>query len=609
MNKKIFLSILAIVLVVATFLYVVKTTYNSSATIKVSLASSNTENYQCENTLAPFHEAVTSANGTVFNVDVGTPLNNGKTLSLADIPKSTYTDDYSLLQEAFKQAKQEGVSTLIIPQRTYEIHIPASLASTSVPIFNLSGIHNLIIDGQGSTFHFYDIHNAILINQADNVILKNLIIDWVPSLSAGGVLRHDAEKGTILQITTPLENSQWLFPLPITQLIEYDVADRKWNDSFPLEWSGSTSDPVNGFKYIGIYKGLPTYTAAHFSKIVDGTTFLATIRTNEYTAVSVLNSTNVSIENVDIYSSPGIGFGASHGNEGVMLCDSKVIRNPADSSRLISSTADASYFFGDKGNIAVLNNTFEFQGDDGVNVHAAFIPINSISSQSVIIDKDLAADIDVGDTIRFSSGKDLSTLFEATISSMSKTEQSCKANCSEQINFNKTLPQGITTNDYIIDLNHQGENYIVSGNTIENNRGAAILAQAENGLVEHNILGGNTLNGITLTADTSHFKEGPGADNVTVTNNTLSHIGYGSAERPPSGILVAGDVSNNGVISASANYPNQSLLIENNSLNDIPGTGILVESATNVKVEGNTFQNIDTTVQVSKSQDVEQAQP
>jgi hypothetical protein len=83
---------------------------------------------------------------------------------------------------------------------------------------------------------------------------------------------------------------------------------------------------------------------------------------------TIIDSSNVTVEDVTFYSLPGMGLYAKNSSD-LLLRRVGVRRR---TGRPMSITADAAHFNGCYGTVSLTDTYFEGQGDDGLNVHGMF---------------------------------------------------------------------------------------------------------------------------------------------------------------------------------------------------------------------------------------------
>lgn len=145
-----------------------------------------------------------------------------------------------------------------------------------------------------------------------------------------------------------------------------------------------------------------------------------------------------------------------------------------------------------------------------------------------------------------------------------------------------------------------GAGYVLRNNTIMNHRERGMILQADNGLIENNVINGSTLIGIFIGPE-SYWGSAVYSRNVTIRNNTISNVGYWAGS---TGAVVVAPNSQYDLPPAGAF---QNIVIDGNTFQNFNVTGIFVSSASGVAITNNTFSNVQDAIPFAeddKGQDV-----
>jgi hypothetical protein len=293
-------------------------------------------------------------------------------------------------------------------------------------------------------------------------------------------------------------------------------------------------------------------------------------------AVTVWNSQDVTMNNVTIYAAPLIGFIIEYGR-GIHLINCKVTRSDG---RPISTMGDAVHFGSHGGDVIIENSQFSYQGDDGLNIHTAMIPVSSGTT---------ATSLAVANFTGSKTG-DVVGLFNASTGFVGTTT----ANCSNGACTADTSSIS-STGGYVADLTLTPARFVVQNNTFSNNRARGALFQTPYGLVQNNTFIGQSLFSVYFV-ESSFWNEGPGAQDIQFSNNTIESPGIGGGN----GAITIGAENSSGVIMYNATaadpYPpipgiNQNLVFAYNTIENVPGAAFYISSANNVILYKNTLTN------------------
>jgi len=145
-----------------------------------------------------------------------------------------------------------------------------------------------------------------------------------------------------------------------------------------------------------------------------------------------------------------------------------------------------------------------------------------------------------------------------------------------------------------------GAGYVLRNNTITNHRERGMILQADNGLIENNVISGSTLIGIFIGPE-SYWGSAVYSRNVTIRDNTISNVGYWAGSN---GAIVVATNSQYDLPPAGAF---QNIVIDGNSFQNFNVTGIFVSSTNGVVITNNTFRNVQEAISFAeddKGQDV-----
>ncbi len=211
-------------------------------------------------------------------------------------------------------------------------------------------------------------------------MLKYVTIDW-PKLQIAAL-------GTIVSSATtgPRRNTYDLqldpayvgaaTPPAYKAIHAWDAEHGYWSLQYPDHDQGY--NPSQLLSASGAARGVQSWAV----RFAPGERVLVRHYTTEGDAIDILHGRDVALENVTIYSSPGFGIAVLQGSSGFAISHSKITRAPG---RLISTAADAVHIDNMAGDVLIEDNTFAYQGDDGLNVNATLFSIATTGTSEIII--------------------------------------------------------------------------------------------------------------------------------------------------------------------------------------------------------------------------------
>lgn len=432
------------------------------------------------------------------------------------------------------------------------------LVTTAFPIFNMK---NVKIDGQGSTFIFHGRMIPFMVDNSENINIKNLTIDWeIPFNSEGLVIASDPVNKTFdIQISNKypyeIRNGQLIFLKEnyehgIGQSILFDPV--KVGVTFQTEeyTSLTTKTKVsvqNGLKSIA-YKypvdpKAPEQSRIGFqdkllvkqlkpglvriynhSKMLPPIGQILVMKGDQSVnriapAIRINDTKEFLLENVIINHAGGMGFLAEN-SENITL--DKLIIVPSN-GRMISTTADATHFVGCRGQVTIKNSTFQNMLDDGVNIHGAYQVV-----QDILDDYSVGVRMGHFQQQSFCIGRTNDTLgivrladsfFAVKKLSIKKIEE--RNGRYQIITFNEKIPADLKAGDYLENIDAYPE-VLIQNCTISKNRARGLLLSTPKKTVVENCIFGTEMEAILLAVESGFWYESGSVLDLTIRNNTFN---------------------------------------------------------------------------------------
>jgi polygalacturonase len=275
-------------------------------------------------------------------------------------------DDTPAIIKALQACNNNTNSKLIFDFGTYDIYgsqkDERGNFNPSVVIKNLS---NLTIEGNGSEFVGHDYASMFHFSGCSNLSVANLTVDWDPlPYTQGKVIAVDSDYIDI-EVIAPFVAKKGLHTEAI---IGYDPEKRRmarrFTDHYQLGFEKTTE--VVGPGVMRLFIGRKDRFAGTMPAV--GTFVIARHQVYGYQAFEFEKCKNVNLENVSIYSNPGMGVTGDECRD-ISIRHLKVMLRPG-TGRWMSCTADATHFAGCRGTITMENCLFEGMGDDATNVRS-----------------------------------------------------------------------------------------------------------------------------------------------------------------------------------------------------------------------------------------------
>ncbi|NMH86867.1 right-handed parallel beta-helix repeat-containing protein [Flavivirga algicola] len=512
------------------------------------------------------------------------------------------------------------------PDKGYEKFVYISnhcdlMVSTPFPIKNFK---NLTIDGQGSTFIFHGVMIPFLVEESENISIKNLTIDWAePFHSEGLIVANDDKNKTFdMEISDEypyeIRNGQIYFIKPyyehsLGQSILYDpnrsaiAFNTETYTGITVKKRTTTYNGIENIKYKYInderapeYKDIGLEARIHVEQLKPGLVrihnhkkklppvgMILTMKGEQgFNRVSpafrVTHTNGFNGTNINIHHAGGMGIIAE--NSADLILDSFNI-TPSN-GRMVSTTADATHFVGCRGKVVLKNCTFNNQLDDATNVHGTYQKIvdvlgdNKIGVRMMHHQQKGFVIAQPNDTIGFVRLDN--SFFPYEKNTVKKIEY---LNSRYQIvTFNKALPKEIKSGDLIENLSGYPDLLVKNCNISKNRARGLLISNPVNTVIEDNFF--NTeMEAILIPVESSYWFESGNAANVTIRNNVFQdsqHSGF-----------------NRGVIRFVTDDDNQNIAfrnieIDNNTFNHFDNLILEIANAEGLKFTNNTITNSGT---------------
>jgi len=242
--------------------------------------------------------------------------------------------------------------------------------------------NNLIIEGNGADFVFHDRIQPFTLDHCTNVTIKNLTIDWDIPLTAQAEVIEITDDYIVLKIDpreSPyiIENDQLVFvgegwKSPFWGIMEIERESRLIapytgdGGCCGRGWDKAVAEEIES----GLVKIKKPFGLQRPEK---GNILILRHNKRDHAGMFFFHSKNISVENVEIYHTAGLGI-LSQFSENISMDHVKMIPN-LTKNRYLSGHDDGFHFSNCKGQIRVTNCEFAALMDDPVNIHGTSVRI------------------------------------------------------------------------------------------------------------------------------------------------------------------------------------------------------------------------------------------
>jgi len=516
--------------------------------------------------------AWTGADGKPVQLVVRQPASLNSRIRVTIGPVNSAEDARPYFESALAKAVQSGANTLSLSGGTYNFLTTENANKSHLLLQNLK---DFIIEGNGSVLNFSQNSNGILIQQSQRLRLENLTVNYtLLSTSLGRIALQDGHNVLVIDSKYPVNEKVDIF-----QLAEVEPASKTFvTGGVRLIFAPGAERPVN--------IGNQTYQFSGFDKLKANTSFLVINQWYGGQAIRVDGfrkpgqTEDITFSKVNLQSTPGMGLFVTGLKRGLALLDSNFAPDPNSTSNYGGVAWDGVHIFMGGGDVLIKGNHFAFLGDDTMNLNFPIHPVLNVDAQGKTIT--------LGNSSRFIAKGDKLAFFDAqgqysgyaTVDSDIVTAGG--GNNSMQLDG---LPANVTTKSFVRNVSLISSRYAITDNIIENTNGHGVLVQIPNVLVSNNTFKSIDRNAIRLLSSTS-WREGVGAFNVAVRNNTVMNGGLDPGRNIPWSAITAYGQGHDGNL--QDNLINENIEISDNKLQNLKQGCIAIANSRNVKIKNNT---------------------
>lgn len=431
------------------------------------------------------------------------------------------TDDGPAIRKAVSDAVALGkpAKVTFAPKKSYYLAY-----DPSTPSLQIDNAQDLEIDGKGATLLLEAPESAFSLSKSVRCTVRNLTIDY-PKLpyTQGTIVGVDPAStsfdlalmpGYDLPAAGPAD-TWWVSILgPTGHGLKLTVGDalflqsvepvagkdRTYRVTLKAPWAGQVHNIA-----IGDRSFLPTQ--AGLERFKHGALF----STNE--------TTNTLLENITIYTSPGLSILLYYNVGKVTIRGVKIINKPG-TDRVMSSRSDGIHCAGNVVGPTIENCVFEGLMDDSINIHCMGRAVTAVASDTQVTVSPNAWDFRVGDTLQAYDAQSGKILGNANLVSRNPVPGGISFVLSAPITGMTVDPASKTAKTVLYDLSQAGSGFVIRNNTFLPQRRYAALIRAHDGLIEGNTITGGA--GFDLSNETGSYEEGPIPDNVVIRNNMFT---------------------------------------------------------------------------------------
>lgn len=462
-----------------------------------------------------------------------------KVVDIADFSKYQRPDDATpMVIAAIDYCRKIKATKLVFSKKTY--HFKRDLAVEKYVfmsnndeglkrfVFDLSGMENFEVDGQGAKFILTGFLSPFLLTDSHHIRFCNFSIDYTRTFhSEAKILSVDPE-GIIVSLNEKfpykIDHQTLLFTdsagvvYPWSDLLEFDPLKKETAYMANDLWIGSNV-PVKEIS--------PGVLRLNSPKVIGtpGNVMVFASALRMVPAFNLSESSDIHFYGIDIFHCGGMGIVAQNSRD-IFLDKVRVTPSPG-TQRVVSITADATHFSNCSGKISIENCLFENQKDDATNIHGIYSRISRIVSPfeievELVHRQQFGFEyVRAGLPIEFVTGPGMNKFGDRKIDrSISINKQFTK------VFFKEAIPQETKVGDAIASTKGYPE-VLIRNCTIRGNRARGILLNSRGKtLVERNTFHVPGA-AILFEGDASFWFEQSGVNGVIIRNNIFDNCNYG----------------------------------------------------------------------------------
>lgn len=405
--------------------------------------------------------------------------------------------------------------------------------------FLIKDMRNVTIEGDGSDFMFHGCMVPFAVKGSSNVTIKGVSVDYdYPWTFEGTVLSSDPVSRSFTVKVFPdtkyrIEGDRLFFggydwEYPMGESILFDPKTHRpffytcaYDHGY---WSGEMGardlgDGVVEFTRLSA-RDVPPVGSVWDDKGPTGLNRL-------YPAIAVLSSKDVSITDVHVYRSCGMGV-ISEYSENISISGYSTAAREG-SPRMVTTSADATHFVSCKGRITIENSLFESMLDDAANIHGIYMLVDSVLSSNTLrahfghfqqVGDQFA---DEGDVISFVDKSNLRPVGSGRIRSIDKSDLKAYI-----IETDFDLGGVADPTNIALENISRGADVTIRNCTVRYNRARSLLLSTYGDVLVEDCDFASQMAGICVSGDANFWYESGRTKNIVIRNNKFTDLAIGA---------------------------------------------------------------------------------
>lgn len=515
-------------------------------------------------------------------------------------------DDTPAILSAIEACKSKKNSNLLFEPGSYDIYgSKKDKRGNFEPSIEIENLSHLTIDGKGAEFIGHDYSTLFHFTDCSNIMVTNLSVDWDPLPFTQGKVVYIDTNYVDIKVVAPFVAREGLHTEAI---LGYDLEKhrmaRRFTDHYQLGFEKTTEVVDSGV--MRLFIGRKDRFAGTMPSI--GMNIIARHHVYGYQSFEFSKCSGVQLENVNIYSNPGMGVTGEECRD-INLRHVRIMIRPG-TGRWMSSTADATNFRGCRGTIVMENCLFEGQGDDATNVRSGEYMLVSgrIEDNKLQIKTGYRYGGDptppeIGDILEISGAdKPLLPYSTLTVKSVGISDKDKTL----IVGFSEKLPERAQTGDIVANASSCPILRIRNCTAIRN-RARGFIIKTRDVIIEDCTFQDICASAVGLEADINAWWESIGSRDVIIRNNRFIDCKFESeylqgvieshtmSQTAPAGVHRRITIENNIFLGSDGNIIKlgsaDGVDILNNIIDRPKNEAILLYNSKNININGNRLTN------------------
>lgn len=437
-------------------------------------------------------------------------------------------------------------------------------------VFNLSGMADLEIDGQGSAFIFDGYVCPFLLDNSKQISIKNFSIDYKRTFHSEGIIEAAYQDSLDIAFSPAfpytVKNNKLMFTGD--QVIGKDNAGEPKRVVYPfwhlLEFDAVKREPAPYARdYLNVQNMVvkelkPGVVRIFFPRLKGtvGNTLVFNATDRMIPAFTVSESQDLNFANLTLYHAGGMGIVAQR-SKNIILDKVDVVAAPG---RMLSLAADATHFVNCSGKIIMQNCKFESAMDDATNIHGIYVKIIKLISPTEVIVKLIHYQqfgfdfLTQNAKVEITEAESLNPYQENTVAKSVRLNKEFT-----KVTFAQPISDKVKVGD-VIAASGDYPDVLIKNCIIQKNRARGFLLGSRGKIVLENNYFHTQCAAIDLEGDGRFWFEQSGVRDLTLRNNVFDNCNY-SLMLGAGVIMVGSGIEES---KKSESRYNRNILIENN---------------------------------------------